>query len=187
MGLDATLDRGAPSVPPAFRDRKRWGWLLSVVGPALALAGPLAHTLGATSQAWFHLPLVVFYFGIPLADALLGEDRTNPAEELHTNFAISAGGEYLAQQGAKHILCHIQVPGAVNLETRCEGVIEGAGKHGAKVTVLRVPANLDGDVTGTAEAIKAELIGDPSIATSVDRGAAFVRQSPSVSGRSRVK
>ena len=73
------------------------------------------------------------------------------------------GGKYLAEQGATHILCHIQVPGAVNLETRCEGVTAGATEAGAKVTTLRVPANLDGDVTGTAEAIKSELIGDPSI------------------------
>ena len=73
------------------------------------------------------------------------------------------GGKYMAENGAKHILCHIQVPGAVNLETRCEGVTDGAAEAGAKVTTLRVPANLDGDVTGTAEAIKAELIGDQSI------------------------
>ncbi len=74
-----------------------------------------------------------------------------------------AGGKYLAEKGAKHILCHIQVPGAVNLETRCKGVTDGASEAGAKVTTLRVPANLDGDVTGTAESIKAELIGDQSI------------------------
>lgn len=73
------------------------------------------------------------------------------------------GGKYMAENGATHILCHIQVPGAVNLETRCEGVTDGAAEAGAKVTTLRVPANLDGDVTGTAEAIKAELIGDQSI------------------------
>lgn len=73
------------------------------------------------------------------------------------------GGVYMAENGATHILCHIQVPGAVNLETRCEGVTDGAAQAGATVTTLRVPANLDGDVTGTAEAIKAELIGDPSI------------------------
>jgi len=73
------------------------------------------------------------------------------------------GGKYLAEHGAKHILCHIQVPGAINLETRCKGVTDGAEAAGAKVTTLRVPANLDGDVTGTAEAIKSELIGDPSI------------------------
>lgn len=73
------------------------------------------------------------------------------------------GGDYLAKAGAKHILCHIQVPGAINLETRCQGVTDGAEPHGAKVTVLRTPPNLDGDVTGTAEAMKAEFIGDSSI------------------------
>ncbi|WP_425072440.1 substrate-binding domain-containing protein [Sagittula sp. S175] len=73
------------------------------------------------------------------------------------------GGKYLAEKGAKHILCHIQVPGAINLEQRCKGVTDGAAEAGAKVTVLNTPANLDGDVTGTAEALKAEFIGDSSI------------------------
>lgn len=73
------------------------------------------------------------------------------------------GGRYLAENGAEHIMCHIQVPGAINLEERCRGVVDGATAAGAKVTVLNTPANLDGDVTGTAEAMKAEFIGDPSI------------------------
>ena len=77
--------------------------------------------------------------------------------------AGEAGGAYLAQQSASKILCHIQVPGAINLETRCEGVTAGAAANGAEVVVLRVPANLDGNITGTAEAIKAELVGDESI------------------------
>lgn len=74
-----------------------------------------------------------------------------------------AGGEYLAKHGAKNIICHIQVPGAINLETRCKGVKEGAEKNGAKVTNLPLPANLDQNATGTAEAIKAELVKDDSI------------------------
>jgi simple sugar transport system substrate-binding protein len=74
-----------------------------------------------------------------------------------------AGGEYLAKHGAKKIICHIQVPGAVNLETRCDGVTEGAKANGAEVVRLPTPANLDGDQTGTSEAIKAELIKDPTI------------------------
>lgn len=73
------------------------------------------------------------------------------------------GGKYLAEAGAQHIICHIQVPGAINLEERCRGVVDGGTEAGAKVTVLNTPANLDGDVTGTAEAMKAEFIGDPSI------------------------
>lgn len=73
------------------------------------------------------------------------------------------GGKYLAEHGAKHILCHIQVPGAINLTERCKGVTDGATAAGATVTVLETPPNLDGDVTGTAEAFKAALIGDPTI------------------------
>lgn len=73
------------------------------------------------------------------------------------------GGKYLAAHGAKKILCHIQNPGAVNLETRCKGVEDGAKEGGAEAYILRVPANLDQDMVGTSEAIKSELIADPSI------------------------
>jgi len=69
-----------PDPTSTFRDRKRWGWLLSVVGPGLAATGTLAHTLGATSLWWFALPLALFYLAIPLADWLIGEDLTNPPE-----------------------------------------------------------------------------------------------------------
>lgn len=74
-----------------------------------------------------------------------------------------AGGKYMAENGAKKILCHIQTPGAVNLEARCEGVVDGGTEAGAEVVVLRVPANLDQDMVGTSETLKAELIGDESI------------------------
>ncbi|MCY4445501.1 MAG: substrate-binding domain-containing protein [Rhodobacteraceae bacterium] len=84
--------------------------------------------------------------------------------------AGKAGGDYLAKAGAKHILCHIQTPGAINLETRCQGVTDGAEPHGTKVTILRTPPNLDGDVTGTAEAMKAEFIGDSSIDAMISGG-----------------
>jgi simple sugar transport system substrate-binding protein len=74
-----------------------------------------------------------------------------------------AGGEYLAQNGAKKILCVIHVPGAVNLETRCNGAEEGATANGATIVRLPLPANMDGNAAGTAEAIKAELLRDPTI------------------------
>jgi len=72
----------APHAPTAspFRDRKRWGWLLSVLGPGLAAVGTVAHTLGASSLWWFAVPLVLFYLVVPLADWLIGEDLTNPPE-----------------------------------------------------------------------------------------------------------
>ncbi len=74
-----------------------------------------------------------------------------------------AGGKYMAEAGATHILCHIQQPGTVNLEARCKGVSDGATEAGAKATILRLPANMDGDVAGTSAAIESELNGDPSI------------------------
>lgn len=74
-----------------------------------------------------------------------------------------AGGKYLAEHGSTHILCHIQIPGTVNLEARCKGVEDGAMEAGAKTTILRLPTTLDGDMAGTSAAIEAELNGDPSI------------------------
>lgn len=73
------------------------------------------------------------------------------------------GGEYMAKAGSKKMLCVIQVPGAVNLETRCNGLEEGAKANGAEIVRLPLPANLDGNAAGTTEAIKAELLKDPSI------------------------
>ena len=102
-----------------------------------------------------------------------------------------AGGEYMAQKGAKHILCHISVPGAVNHETRCKGIVDGAEKQGAKATVLRLPANLDGDVTGTAEALKAELVGDNSIDAIINNGTwasdASVNAVSQIGGQDKIK
>ena len=72
-------------------------------------------------------------------------------------------GEYLTKAGSKKMLCVIQVPGAVNLETRCNGLEEGAKANGAEIIRLPLPANLDGHASGTAEAIKAELLKDPTI------------------------
>lgn len=82
-----------------------------------------------------------------------------------------AGGEYFAKGGAKKILCVIQVPGAVNLENRCAGVKEGAEKNGAAVENLELPSTLQGDAAGTAEALKAQLLKDPSVDAVMTLGA----------------
>jgi len=66
----------------AYRDRKRWMWLLSVIAPAGVAVGPVAHMLGATSQAWFFAGIALFYVGIPLLDKLMGEDLSNPPESV---------------------------------------------------------------------------------------------------------
>ncbi|RCW86774.1 substrate-binding domain-containing protein [Paracoccus lutimaris] len=85
--------------------------------------------------------------------------------------AGEAGGAYMAKKGAKKILCHIHVPGAVNLERRCDGIVAGAEANGATVMRLPTPASIDSDVTGTSEALKAELLKDPSIDAVITMGA----------------
>jgi len=63
-----------------YRDRKRPLWLLSLLVPCLGLIGPALYLLVAPHDAWLWLPPVFFYFGVPLLDALIGEDPSNPPE-----------------------------------------------------------------------------------------------------------
>ena len=65
--------------PPAYRDRKRFAWLLSVVIPLSALLGPFA-VKGTGNVFWLWLPLALNYGGIALLDMLLGQDLSNPPE-----------------------------------------------------------------------------------------------------------
>jgi alkane 1-monooxygenase len=69
-----------PARPGTYRDRKRLMWLLSVVAPAGVTIGPVAHLLGATSQAWYFVAIAFFYGAIPVLDWLMGEDLSNPPE-----------------------------------------------------------------------------------------------------------
>ncbi len=64
--------------PSQYRDRKRYAWLFSVLGPGIAVTGPVADYLGHANAFWYWLPLLFFYVLIPTLDALLGEDRSNP-------------------------------------------------------------------------------------------------------------
>jgi alkane 1-monooxygenase len=62
-----------------YRDRKRPAWLLSLLVPSLVGAGPLLATaLDDARLLW--APLLLVYVLLPLLDALLGEDRSNPPE-----------------------------------------------------------------------------------------------------------
>lgn len=130
-----------------------------VDGIAIPVWVPDAQIPALNAAAEAGIKIMQYNSGLPVKDQV-GAINYFGSDEYAAGFG---GGEYLANKGAKHILCHIQVPGAINLEERCRGVTDGAKKAGAKVTVLNTPANLDGDVTGTAEAMKAEFIGDSSI------------------------
>ncbi|HRD95353.1 MAG TPA: alkane 1-monooxygenase [Rubrivivax sp.] len=63
----------------AWRDRKRWAWLLSVAWPLLPLLGLWAHHASGREIA-LALPLLISYGLMPLLDAWLGEDENNPPE-----------------------------------------------------------------------------------------------------------
>jgi len=65
--------------PEVYRDPKRWAWWFSLGVPALIGLGPvLMLWLGNPWMLW--LPVVFLYVAVPLADALLGEERSNPPE-----------------------------------------------------------------------------------------------------------
>ncbi len=63
-----------------YRDHKRPLWLLSLFVPILGLIGPALYLLVSPSELWLWLSPLFFYFGIPLLDALIGEDPSNPPE-----------------------------------------------------------------------------------------------------------
>jgi len=64
----------------AFIDRRRLGWLLASGLTLLPLVGiGLREALG--SDLWLFAPTVILYGLVPLLDAWIGEDNTNPFEE----------------------------------------------------------------------------------------------------------
>lgn len=130
-----------------------------VQGIAIPVWVPDAEVPALQEAAKKGIKIMMYNAGAEQREAISGMNYFGSDEYV----AGVAGGEYLAKHGAKNIICHIQVPGAVNLEARCKGVKEGAEKNGAKVTNLPLPANLDQNATGTAEAMKAELVKDGSV------------------------
>lgn len=74
-----------------------------------------------------------------------------------------AAGKYLAEQDVKHVLCVNTVPGAANLEARCDGVSEGERSGGGKSTELPLPSSNFGNPTAVAQAIKSAVLKDDTI------------------------
>ena len=62
-----------------YRDRKRYLWLLSIFVPALMNAGLLLYLL-SRNVVMLWVPVAFNYVVMPLADFLVGEDRSNPPE-----------------------------------------------------------------------------------------------------------
>ncbi len=65
----------------SWHDSKRWLWLSSVSNPVLALSGIGLYLV--YGQEWLlAIPLLYGYVVMPLLDAVIGEDSSNPPEEL---------------------------------------------------------------------------------------------------------
>jgi simple sugar transport system substrate-binding protein len=77
--------------------------------------------------------------------------------------AGKTGGEYFAEHGATNVICVNTVPGAANLEARCQGVLDAMTEAGHSAEQLPLPATSFGNPTAVAEAIKAQLLQDDSI------------------------
>jgi alkane 1-monooxygenase len=75
-----TLER-AEAAPITYTDRKRWLWLASLALPALPL-GAIAATVATGRELYLLAPLAFFYVVVPILDVLVGEDTSNPPEEL---------------------------------------------------------------------------------------------------------
>jgi simple sugar transport system substrate-binding protein len=74
-----------------------------------------------------------------------------------------AGGHYFAANGATNVICVNTVPGAGNLEDRCNGIRDGMQETDLKSEQLPLPASAFGDPVAVSEAIKATLLKDDTI------------------------
>jgi alkane 1-monooxygenase len=64
-----------------YTDRKKFWWLLSWVYPVLPLLGIALHAYTGYTAA-LALPILLSHLGMPLLDAVFGEDVNNPPEEV---------------------------------------------------------------------------------------------------------
>ena len=77
-----------------YRDPKRWAWWFSLLVPFSIGLGPLLmQWTEQVSMLWW--PFVFIYVAVPLVDALLGEDRSNPPEWAVTQLEADPFYRYL--------------------------------------------------------------------------------------------
>ncbi|MCL6414915.1 alkane 1-monooxygenase [Aestuariirhabdus sp. Z084] len=65
----------------SYRDHKRYSWFVSLLVPSLTMLGPILFILtGDALLLW--VPVAFNYLGMPLLDVIMGEDRSNPPEQV---------------------------------------------------------------------------------------------------------
>jgi simple sugar transport system substrate-binding protein len=110
------------------------------------------------------VPLIIYNAGgIDAANKLGALDYVGNDEYT----AGLGGGEYLGQNGVKHILCVNTLPGTTNIEARCKGLADGIAKSGGTSTELPLPSSQFNDQSAIAQAVKAALAKDSTIDAAV--------------------
>ncbi len=64
-----------------YVDKKRHMWLVSLMIPAMAVAGPLLF-IETGSELWLWAFIVMWYVAFPIVDFFMGEDTSNPPESV---------------------------------------------------------------------------------------------------------
>ena len=65
-----------------YRDRKRHLWFSSLFVPAIVFVGPALYFATGNNALMLWLPLAFYYLTVPVLDMLIGEDTSNPPEEV---------------------------------------------------------------------------------------------------------
>lgn len=113
------------------------------------------------------IPIILYNAGGTEKAAELGAINYVGTEDYTAGLAA---GKYAAEHGGRTILCVNTVPGAANLEARCQGIIDAATEAGAEAEQLPLPASSFGDPTAVSEAIKATLLQDQQIDVVITQG-----------------
>ena len=77
--------------------------------------------------------------------------------------AGETAGKAFIEAGVKNVICVNTVPGAINLETRCNGVKDGMVSGGGIAKTLQLPSSTFGNPSAITQAIKGVLIAEATI------------------------
>ena len=106
------------------------------------------------------IPLVIYNAGgVEAADRLGAMNYVGSDDYL----AGKAAGEYFGAHGQKNLVCINTLPGAANLRAQCKGLLDGIAVSGGAGIELPLPMTSFGDPTAVTQAVKAQLLQNPTV------------------------